>query len=389
MTALWTESLAAFYLAGGLANVIAVILFRALPFLFYACSNARHQTGSLAILGVLSAVLAGALTLMPVPWLPKLLVVCFGLLYFVLLTVSVHFLASSPGRGGFAKLALFVGLFLLCVVVPARALPIGLAPTTVIVAHGFELTLAGYSYCCTGWSSGRAPRLREGLFFMLVTPELVFPVQGEVSRGGLVRGTARALGGMLLMLAAVVVEQTVEVATPPLRLGAWSLGILSGAIAFLLMYASHSALAHLQIGLCRVVGYRAPERYRFPFAAVSPRDFWNRWNLYIGSWLRWYVFTPLIRALGTRPPRSLRVLIATLGAFFFLGIFHDAFWFVTYDRTVFVQTAGFVVWGFVLWLWRPLDDLIESPQLHKRMLARGVSRLSFACSLCIGFWIFR
>ena len=30
-----------------------------------------------------------------------------------------------------------------------------------------------------------------------------------------------------------------------------------------------------------ILGYTVPKRYRYPFVARSPQDFWNRWTLVI------------------------------------------------------------------------------------------------------------
>src|SRR5438045_3161811 len=43
-------------------------------------------------------------------------------------------------------------------------------------------------------------------------------------------------------------------------------------------YWAHSATASLQIAGMRALGWEIPERYRFPFLARSPDDFWKRWN---------------------------------------------------------------------------------------------------------------
>jgi D-alanyl-lipoteichoic acid acyltransferase DltB (MBOAT superfamily) len=291
-----------------------------------------------------------------------------------------------------AKVLAFASLFAVFVVVPSRILPTSLWPVVVVVVHGFELTLAGYSYFCAAAGHDRRASLGDALFFMLVTPELVFPARGQHIATRTAVDVALALLrvalGAALMLAVVLLRGLNKPAIPPLSLHAWSDGLVAGAVAFALLYGSHSALAHLQIGLCRVVGYRAPERYHFPFAAVSPSDFWSRWNRYIAHWLRCYVHAPLARIVGPTVPRPARSLIATLGAFLFLGLFHDAYFWLIERKMTLLGTAGFVFWGVMVWMWRPVDSAIAASTSLRQLVHRETSRAAFLLGLCLSVWVF-
>ena len=35
------------------------------------------------------------------------------------------------------------------------------------------------------------------------------------------------------------------------------------------------------------------QNFNFPYYATSPQDFWRRWHISLGSWLREYLYIPL------------------------------------------------------------------------------------------------
>lgn len=55
-------------------------------------------------------------------------------------------------------------------------------------------------------------------------------------------------------------------------------------------FAGYSLIA---VGLARLFGYRIPDNFRFPYLAVSLRDFWTRWHISLSQWLRNYLYIPL------------------------------------------------------------------------------------------------
>src|SRR5262249_49206419 len=85
----------------------------------------------------------------------------------------------------------------------------------------------------------------------------------------------------------------------------------------------HSGLASLQIGYMRCIGYRVPERYRLPFLATSPQDFWRRWNTWIGRWGYRYVFFPTCRGLARSSIGRNSLAVAAIATFVVIGLLHD------------------------------------------------------------------
>lgn len=55
-------------------------------------------------------------------------------------------------------------------------------------------------------------------------------------------------------------------------------------------FAGYSCMA---IGFGRMMGMLVPVNFTNPFLAVNPQDFWKRFHISLGAWLKDYFFTPL------------------------------------------------------------------------------------------------
>ncbi len=96
------------------------------------------------------------------------------------------------------------------------------------------------------------------------------------------------------------------------------------------IYFDFSGYTDIAIGSSRLMGYRIPENFRRPYAALGFSDFWQRWHISLSSWLRDYLYISLGgNRHGTwRTYRNL-MLTMLLG-----GLWHGAGW-------------QFVLWGFL------------------------------------------
>ena len=110
----------------------------------------------------------------------------------------------------------------------------------------------------------------------------------------------------------------------PTVLAAW-LGVT--AVGFQI-YFDFSGYSDMAIGLGRMLGFRFPENFRYPFLADSVTEFWRRWHMTLGAWFRDYVYIPLG---GNRCSRAKQV--RNLAAVWLLtGFWHGASW-------------NYVLWG--------------------------------------------
>jgi alginate O-acetyltransferase complex protein AlgI len=94
------------------------------------------------------------------------------------------------------------------------------------------------------------------------------------------------------------------------------------------IYADFSGYTDIAIGVALLMGYRFPQNFNAPYAAVSLRDFWRRWHMTLSRWLRDYLYIPLGGSRGGRSKTYRNLMITMILG----GLWHGAAW-------------TFVVWG--------------------------------------------
>ena len=363
--------------------MIAVLTFRALPFVLHALFSPRLAPGAKALwllafaCSVALGIGAGAMALDEVVAAP------FALGYFALLGLIVH-----DGVSRFAnRLSPLLVLLLLvgsCLLLPGLILAHPLLVPTLVL--GWEVMLSAYSFWME--SSAKAPASRRDcLFFLLVNPALVYREHGEPFDGsGRFRvGAIRCVTGIVALAgqaSVVTVVGSKEIANPLQTLRGESvmeylnlLYLYSGI--FVAYYLAQSGLASFRIGLGAFSGYRIPECYRYPFVSTSPSEFWLRWNLWVGAWARRYLFFPISLAIGRRFRRAsaaIGSILAAMLTFLTVGILHD---FAKYcmrlgERGAYPPSPkGLVLFGLsglLLLLWagfRRVLETIDSPFLAR------------------------
>lgn len=80
------------------------------------------------------------------------------------------------------------------------------------------------------------------------------------------------------------------------------------------IYADFSGYTDVAIGLSRLMGFKLKANFNSPYKAVSVADFWRRWHISLGSWLKDYLYIPL----GGNRTGSLGSYIAIFLIFTFL-----------------------------------------------------------------------
>ncbi|MEO6745824.1 MAG: MBOAT family O-acyltransferase [Caldimonas sp.] len=96
------------------------------------------------------------------------------------------------------------------------------------------------------------------------------------------------------------------------------------------IFADFAGYSLIAIGLARLLGYRLPDNFNFPYVATSIADFWRRWHISLSSWLRDYLYIPL----GGSQKGPARTYVNLLIVMLLGGLWHGAAW-------------SFAVWG--LW----------------------------------------
>ena len=106
---------------------------------------------------------------------------------------------------------------------------------------------------------------------------------------------------------------------------AW-LGILAYTFQ---IYFDFSGYSDMALGLGKMLGFKFPENFNNPYTSGSITEFWRRWHITLGNWMRNYLYIPLG---GNRVPSKKRLYFNLWFVFLASGLWHGASW-------------SFVVWG--------------------------------------------
>jgi D-alanyl-lipoteichoic acid acyltransferase DltB (MBOAT superfamily) len=130
--------------------------------------------------------------------------------------------------------------------------------------------------------------------------------------------------------------------------------ILFASVAYTFqIYMDFAGCVDIARGSAELFGITLPENFRRPFFATSVNDFWRRWHITLGAWLRDYIFYPLsmsrpFQTLSAHSRKHMNAyyastvpaLIALLAVWFGNGIWHGAAWkYVCYGLYYYVITA--------------------------------------------------
>ena len=120
-----------------------------------------------------------------------------------------------------------------------------------------------------------------------------------------------------------------------------------GLIIFTLqIYFDFSGYSDMAIGIGRMLGFKFPENFSFPFLTTSIRSFWRKWHMTLTNWFKDYVFIPL----GGSRVIIVRNLINILIVFSLTGFWHGAQW-------------TFLVWGLLHGLVLCIEKLVKKPAI--------------------------
>jgi D-alanyl-lipoteichoic acid acyltransferase DltB (MBOAT superfamily) len=115
---------------------------------------------------------------------------------------------------------------------------------------------------------------------------------------------------------------------------------LSAALFYgLQLYCDFSGGIDIARGFSRIIGVELAENFHRPYYSRSLGEFWRRWHITLGAWMRDYLFYPLMlsqtfQKFSQRLRRSARSIvlhklpaaIATFVVFMAVGVWHGAAW---------------------------------------------------------------
>lgn len=132
-----------------------------------------------------------------------------------------------------------------------------------------------------------------------------------------------------VLIANVIGEYvTVLYDLPPEQLGTGLLWIAAISYSFQI-YFDFAGYSDMAIGLGMMMGFRFPENFNSPYVSSSITEFWKRWHMTLGSWMKDYLYIPLG---GNRVDKKWRLYMNLSVVFLISGLWHGHSW-------------NFVIWG--------------------------------------------
>lgn len=89
------------------------------------------------------------------------------------------------------------------------------------------------------------------------------------------------------------------------------------------LYFDFSGYTDMAIGIGRMMGFKLTENFNNPYLSESVNEFWRRWHITLGSWMRNYLYIPLG---GSKTDSSIKTYLNLLLVFFVVGWWHGANW---------------------------------------------------------------
>lgn len=195
----------------------------------------------------------------------------------------------------------------------------------------FSLQLIGYNLdVWKGKYPGEKNLLRFAMFVTYLPHLFIGPIEGypqfqkalrqrRMTWNDFFHGGARALWGLLKKLVIAfrlgVIIGFIS-ADPESYSGAYALAAM--LLYSVQLYSDFSGGMDVVLGISQMLGLKLSENFDTPYFSQSIQEFWRRWHMTLGSWLREYVYIPL----GGNRKGKLRKILNTLITFLVSGLWH-------------------------------------------------------------------
>lgn len=136
------------------------------------------------------------------------------------------------------------------------------------------------------------------------------------------------------------------------------------------IYFDFSGYSDMAIGLGKMLGFRFPENFDAPYTSLSISEFWRRWHITLGAFMKSYLYIPL----GGNRKGVARTYLNLVIVFLLSGFWHGASW-------------NFVMWGAFHGVFLILDRLFMLKTLDKLGRLPSITLTFFA--VAAGWVLFR
>ena len=165
------------------------------------------------------------------------------------------------------------------------------------------------------------------------------------------------------------------------------------------LYADFSGCMDIVLGISQTFGLKLPENFENPFFAKSISEYWRKWHITLGVWMKEYVFYPLLRSrfftnlakswkkkLGKKRGKQFTTFLAMLILWFTVGLWHGGDW-------KYIIGSGLLHWFYIVTgellepLWSKMKQLCHLKEESRVLSVIRILRTFFLVN--IGFVFFR
>lgn len=120
------------------------------------------------------------------------------------------------------------------------------------------------------------------------------------------------------------------------------------------LYSNFSGSMDIVIGVSQVYGITLPENFQTPFFTKTIQEFWRRWHITLGGWLKDYIFYPVLRTeffmelpaklkprFGKKTAKKITTFSAMFILWFAVGLWHGGSW-------KYIIGSGMIPWIYIV-----------------------------------------
>ena len=168
------------------------------------------------------------------------------------------------------------------------------------------------------------------------------------------------------------------------------LGVAFGVFMYAIQdYTDFSGCIDIARGCAKAMGIDMAENFRRPYFSKTIPEFWRRWHMSLGAWMKDYVFYPVSLTKGMRNlskftkkrfgkflSRTLPVAIGNILVFFLVGVWHGASW-------------NYIVWGLFYGFLIAIGSLMKPifTWMTDKLHIKTESKLFILFQIARTFWI--
>lgn len=116
--------------------------------------------------------------------------------------------------------------------------------------------------------------------------------------------------------------------------------VVFGSLLFIVqLYSEFSGAMDIVLGAGEIIGKKLPENFNHPFSSTSISEFWRRWHITLGSWLKNFILYPILKTslflklgknfqkcFGKKRGKKLVTYCGLFLSWFLIGLWHGGKW---------------------------------------------------------------